>query len=61
MIVVNRLGKTLIKIGIIKLTYDANNPLSNLEIGSLKAFGLIHCKEYVERYAERGLFPIEIL
>lgn len=61
MIVVNKLGITLIKIGIIKLEYQIGNPLANLEAGSKKAFGLIHCKEYVERYTERGLFPKEIL
>jgi len=59
MIIVNRLGMTLIRIGIIKLNYDTQNPLHNLESGGIKAFGLIPCKEYVERHAERGLFPKE--
>lgn len=54
MIVVNKLGITLIKIGIIKLEYQIGNPLFNLEAGSKKAFGLFHCKEYVERCETKG-------
>lgn len=59
MIIVNRFGTTLIKIGIVKLKYQIGNPLANLEAGSKKAFGLIHCKEYVERHTESKLFSEE--
>ena len=59
MVTVNKFGVTMIRIGIIKTTYDMKDPLFNLEAGTKKAFGLLHCKEYVERYEAKDLFPKE--